>query len=294
MRENRVLVGAAYVIAASAAFAAMGVCVRLAASDLPNSMIVFLRNCFGLLFLIPWLLQRRVSIKTQYFHKHLFRSVIGLSAMYCFFFTIPRLPLSEAMLLNYSVPLFTPLIAWLLMKERTDRTTLLAIIAGFVGVLLILQPGTAKWELAALTGVGSGLLAAVALTSIRAMSNTEPPARIVFWFAVISICISGIPAALSWQPLTAEQWQLFVLLGLLATSGQLLISKGYQQANAPQVSLFTYSAPLWGGLFAGLMWGEKPALASIAGMVIVVAAGVTVTLHSQWRKPQAVNNNSNR
>lgn len=284
MRENRLLVGAAYMILASAAFAAMGVCIKIASQDINNEMIVFLRNVFGLLFLAPWLWHRGVSIKTQRFGMHLFRSVVGLSAMYCFFYTIPRLNLAEAVLLNYSIPLFTPLIAWLFMKEKTDKITGLAILVGFVGIIFILQPGTPKWSIASLTGVGSGVLAAIALTSIRVMSNTEPPGRIVFWFAVISIAISAIPAYLSWQPLSNQLWGLMVVLGLFATCGQLLISKGFQQANAPQVSLFTYSAPVWAGLFAAILWQEQPDQWSILGMIVVAMAGIAVTIHSEVQK----------
>lgn len=280
-RQDRLVVGASYVVLASAAFAAMGVCIKIASQSLNNEMIVFLRNVFGLLFLGPWLWQRGVSIKTQRFGMHLFRSVVGLSAMYCFFYTIPRLNLAEAVLLNYSIPLFTPLVAWLLMKETTDKFTGLAIVIGFMGIVLILQPGTPKWSIASLTGVSAGVLAAVALTSIRAMANTEPPARIVFWFAVISIAISAIPAYLSWAPLSQDLWLLMLITGLFATCGQLLISKGFQQANAPQVSLFTYSAPVWAGLFAALLWGEIPDQWSIAGMLVVTLAGIAVSVHSQ-------------
>lgn len=284
MRENRLLAGAIYVVLASAAFAAMGVCIKIASQDLNNEIIVFLRNVFGLLFLAPWLWQRGVSIKTQRFGMHLFRSLVGLSAMYCFFYTIPRLNLAEAVLLNYSIPLFTPLVAWLLMKERTDKITGLAIVIGFVGIVLILQPGTPKWGIASLTGVGSGVLAAIALTSIRALASTEPPGRIVFWFAVISIGISAIPAYLSWVPLSNELWLLMLVIGFFATCGQLLISKGFQQANAPQVSLFTYSAPVWAGLFAALLWNELPDQLAIVGMVVVSLAGIAVSVHSQVGK----------
>lgn len=278
MRENRILVGAAYVTTASAAFAAMGACIHIASASLPLEVIVFLRNVFGLVFLAPWLWQRKVSLKTQRIHMHLLRSVVGLAAMYCFFFSIPRLNLAEAVMLNYGIPIYTPLIAWLFMRETTSRSTFVAIALGFVGIGMILQPGTPQWNIGSAAGIAAGFLAAIALTSIRVMSNTEPPARIVFWFAIISIAISALPAALHWQPLSGEMWLLLLLIGLLATIGQLTISKGFQLANAPQVSVFTYSAPLWAGLISWVLWQQIPNALSIAGMLMVLAASLLVML----------------
>lgn len=256
----------------------MGACIRIAAEELPNEVIVFLRNVFGLLFLLPWLLQRRVSLKTQRFGMHLFRSLVGLSAMYCFFYTIPRLNLAEAVMLNYGIPIYTPLIAWLFMRERTDKLTFVAIGLGFVGIVMILQPGSPQWGIGSVTGVASGVLAAIALTSIRVMASTEPPARVVFWFAIISIVVSAIPAFLQWQSLSQSLWLLMLLIGLLATAGQLLISKGFQQANAPQVSIFTYSAPVWAGLLGWVMWNNLPNTMSVIGMSVVASAGVLVAV----------------
>ena len=122
--------------------ALMGAAVRLASVYLPNEMVVFLRNAFGLLALLPWVHRQGVEVlATSRLSSHLFRSVAGLAAMYCFFYAIAHLKLAEAMLLNFSSPLFIAPIAFFWIGEVISLSLLGAVILGFLGLLLILKPG---------------------------------------------------------------------------------------------------------------------------------------------------------
>lgn len=254
----------------------MGMLIKTAGqSGLNNEMVVFLRNLFGLFFLLPWLLRLGLrNLATERLKLHAFRSVVGLSAMYCFFYAIPRIPLAEAVLLNYTVPIFTPLIAWYWLKEPANLATGFAVFLGFIGICLVLRPGFAGFHPASLVGLCSGVLAAVALTSIRKLTSTEPPVRVVFYFASFSLLISCLPACLSWQTLTSSQWLLMLGIGACATCGQMLITSGYQQAPAAKAGIFTYTAVLWAALFAWLRWGEQPTVFTWAGAMLIILAGL--------------------
>src|SRR5690242_16730481 len=95
-------------------FAAMGALVKRATAELPNEMVVFFRSAFGLVALAPWLARRGApSLRTERLAAHIGRSLIGLASMVCFFYAIAHLPLADAVLLNYSAPLFIPFVAWL-------------------------------------------------------------------------------------------------------------------------------------------------------------------------------------
>ena len=134
---------AALMVTAGALFAFMGMAVRLASAELPNTMVVFFRNALGLLVLLAWVPgMRAAGLATRRFPDHLVRALAGLLAMYCFFYAIAHMPLAEAMSLNYSMPLFLPFIesAWL--KEVVPRRVWGGLGVGFLGVLLILKPGT--------------------------------------------------------------------------------------------------------------------------------------------------------
>lgn len=279
-REERVLSGALYMLLAAFLFALMGFLIRDVSAELNNGMIVFLRNCFGLIFLAPLLVKQRANgLATTRPITHLLRTGFGLAAMYCFFYTIPRLSVAEAMLLNFCVPLYMPLIAWLLLKEKTNIYTGVAISIGFVGLVFIVGAKELSLSSGAITGLLSGLCAAVALTYVRRLSSTEPASRIVFYFAFFSALISAAVALFDWQTLSAVQWLKMICIGGLATAAQLSITKGFAAAPASKVSVFNYAAAIWAALGSWLFWGLVPTANMLIGAGLIIAAGGLVA----WR-----------
>jgi drug/metabolite transporter (DMT)-like permease len=276
--------GAALIAASGLMFAAMGVAVKIASRTLPNEMVVFFRNASGLVVLLPWLLRRGIpSLTTTCFPLHLLRAVSGVSAMYCFFFAIGRLHLAEAVLLNYTMPLFLPFIALIWLGEAIPAGIVRAITIGFTGVLLILKPGPGLLASAAPVGLTSGVLAAVAMVSIRRLTRTEPTTRIVFYFSLIATVISTVPLVWSWQTPTSTQWLPLLGSGVFATAGQLLLTRGYGHAPAAIVGPFIYLTVVFAGLFGWGLWREVPDALSFTGMGLVCIAGA-MTLRSAGRK----------
>ena len=168
------------------------------------------------------------------------------------------------MLLKITVPLFIPVIAFLWISEYISTRTILAVLIGFVGVIIILKP-TGTIQLASLAGLLGGALAALAKVTIRRMSSTEPTSRIVFYFVVISLCVSSIPLLSSWQNPSQQEWPYLVLLGVLGTSGQLFLTRAYSLAPASRVGPFTYSSIVYASLIGWFFWDEEIALLTISG-----------------------------
>ena len=222
--------GALFVLSASFVFAILGALVKIASASLSNEMIVFFRNACAVIFILPWLWYSRPpgGVRTTCFHLHLLRSLVGLGAMYCFFYTIAHLQLSEAFLLIATAPLFIPIIAFAWMKEPVANHVRGAVIIGFIGIVLILKPGFGIFQPIALVGLGAGILAALAMVCIRRMSALEPAIRIVFYFSVISAVISAGPLLWAWQSPPPGLWWLLVLIGLLAVVGQFLLTKALE------------------------------------------------------------------
>lgn len=267
--------GAWMAVAAGAFFASMGALIRVASGELDNAMVVFLRNIFGLLILMPWLMKLRLSgLKTRRFRFHLARTLFGLSAMYCFFYAIPRLDLAQAVLLNYSAPLFIPVMAWFYLRERHRPAVYIAVAVGFIGVAMMMKPGSGLFSVAGLIGLCSGVLAAMAMVSIRRMSTTEPTARIVFYFTILSVIISAIPAL--WGASLPSYQAILIMLcaGTLATCGQLLLTGAYARAPAARVASLVYSTVIFAGLYGWIFWGETLDLMSALGTGLIIGAGV--------------------
>ncbi len=155
--------GALLVTGAALMFASMGMLVRFASAQLAYEQVVFFRNLFGFLVLVPIVLQQGAvkTLRTERLVLHVVRSLFGLAAMYCFFYAIAHLPLSDAVLLNFTAPLFIPFIAIFWLREQVTARVAVAMLIGFLGVLIILQPGSGVYSPAALVGLASGAFAAV-------------------------------------------------------------------------------------------------------------------------------------
>jgi len=274
--RNQPFAGALFVLSASFMFAVMGALVKVVSTSLTNDMVVFFRNLCALVFILPWIWYRRPhdGIKTALFQLHLIRSLAGLGAMYCFFYAIDQLQLSEACLLIATTPLFIPVIAYVWIREPVARKVRGAIIIGFIGIVLILKPGLEVFQPVTIVGLASGVLAALAMVSIRRMSTSEPTIRIVFYFTVLSTLISAVPLIWSWQSPQPRIWWLLILIGLLAAVGQILLTKGYSLAPAAQVGPFTYGNVVFATLFGWIFWGESLDTMTWVGAVLICIAGI--------------------
>lgn len=267
--------GAACMVASALLFALMGVAVKIAARTQPNASVVFFRSLFGLLVLLPWAVRLGADgLATRHLREHLVRGVAGLGAMYCFFYAIAHLRLADAVLLNYSLPLFMPFVesAWL--REPFPRRLWWPILVGFLGIVLILRPGTGVFRLAAVVGLLAAVFAAVAQVGIRRLTATEPVTRIVFYFGAISTALSALPLSGGWRTPRGAEWAPLVATGVFATAAQLFLTRAYGQAPAARVGPFIYSSVVFAALLDWGLWGSAPDAPGVAGMLVVGAASI--------------------
>ena len=266
--------GATAMILSSLAFAVMGVCIQICAQTLPNGMVVFFRNLSGLVFLSPLLLSGGLAmLKTTHLRQHLVRGVAGLTSMYCFFYAIGHMPLADAILLNYTLPLFIPVVESIWLGEPFPLKLAAPLVLGFLGVVIVLQPGRGIITAAAILGLLAGLLSAVAQTGVRQLTKTEPTVRIVIYFAMMGTSISALGLPFVWVTPAPALWVVIVLLGLSATTGQLLMTKAYSYAPASQIGGFVYTGVIFAALMDWLRLGHTPSPRFFAGALLVMAAG---------------------
>lgn len=265
--------GALLLATSALLFAVMGVLIREVSETVNNETVVFFRNLVGVFFFLPMIAYRGFGpFRTQRLGNHFLRTFYGLGAMYCFFYAIAHLPLADAMVFTYAAPIFTPVLAWWWLRESLTPRMLFMVMLGFLGVLLVAKPSGALFEAKALAGVGASLLAACAFVSIRAMSDSEPASRIVFYFSTFSALLSSIPLIWAWQPLGTRELQLLLAIGLVATTSQLVMSKAYALAPPGKIGPLSYLAIVFSGIFAWLLWGEVPGLSSWLGAGLIFAS----------------------
>jgi drug/metabolite transporter (DMT)-like permease len=283
VRCNRPVAGGLLVLTSALLFAGVGAIVKVAAADLPIEVVVFFRNSMAMVFFLPWLMmrQRGLSLRTGCLHLHLLRSAAGLGAMYCFFIAVKMMRLADAMLLSYTLPIFIPIIEWFWLKEPVSRQTKIAVIVGFIGIALILKPGSGLFQVAGLVGLASGLLAALAMVGIRRMTATEPVARVVFYFTTFGTLVSSVPLMWAWESPGGHLLWALGAMGILAIMAQMCLTKGYSLAPAGQVGPFNYGNVAFAALMGWLIWGETLDGLTIVGAVLTCLAGIIATYHGE-------------
>lgn len=270
--------GALLLLLAEACFAGIGAIVKFTSATASEVQVVFFRNFFALLLMLPFLYRHGFSLlKTKRWYLHLSRSLTGIISMYCFFYVLARLPLAQGMLVLLLSPFIVPIIARFWLKERPSRLTLLGIALGFVGVLLALPGADTGVQAIMLVALLSAVLVAVTKTTIRYMSDTEPAVRIVFYFSLLTAVLSAIPVPFYWQPLNNEVWLAFIAMGILAAIGQLAMTRAYAIAPASDIGMWTYSSVIFAGLFGYLFWQEPVTMAWFAGVLVIFYAGYITT-----------------
>jgi drug/metabolite transporter (DMT)-like permease len=277
------MVGAAFF------FALMATGVQVASESLPSVMVVFFRNLVALVLVTPFALRLGLEgLRTRHFREHFIRAAAGLASMYCYFIAIHHLRLADAVLLQYTLPLFVPLVesAWL--GEPMPRRLWWPIGVGFAGVVFVLKPGLDLFHGAALIGLSAGLLSAVAQTGVRRMTRTEPTGRIIFYFSVMATATSAVPATLGWVTPGLRALLVMVGVGASAAIAQTLMTRAYACAPAAQVGAFTYANVAFAVLLDWLRLGRLPDAGTVTGAVLITFAGIMMLrLSRQPAKPAA-------
>lgn len=266
---------AAFMLGAALLFAMMSAMVKLLSHALPNAVTVFLRSGLSLLVLLPPILRRGSGgLRTAHWKEHVVRGIVGMGGMYCFFFVISQLGLAEALLLNYSLPLFIPLVERVWMGEPTPRGIWKPLSLGMLGLILILKPGMDLFRPAALVGVVGALFAATAQVGVRRLTLSESVTKIVFYFSVSSTLIALGPALLVWETPKAAQLPIVLAMAASGTVAQLMMTRAYQLAPAAQVGPFIYGSVVFGALLDWLIFARHPDVLGSFGTALVIAAGI--------------------
>jgi len=256
-------------------FAVMGVFVKIASTGLGNAQVVFCRNAIAVVALLP--LAFRLGwrgLATAHPAGHLLRSAAGLGSMYCFFLALAKLRVADGLLLNNSFPLFIPLVEGLWLGEAVAPGVWGPLGLGLFGMLLVLKPGLGVFQLAAVAGAASAVLSAIAQVGVRQLTRTEPVTRIVFYFCLLSAIGSAPAAALTWHAPGQALWLALLAVGVLASLGQLCLTRAYAHAAPQRVGPFIYTSVVFGALLDWGVWGARPDLLSGIGAVVVTLAGI--------------------
>ena len=271
--RGQLLAGAALVAAAGLLFAFAGVAIRIAGATLSSIEILFWRNAISMLILTPWVVLRwPESIRPAHAGLMVMRGATVVVSLICYYYAVTVIPLAEAVLLNFSAPIFVPILGFLLFRFPFNRTVLVAVAIGFVGAALILKPGTDLFQPAALIGLAAGVLGALAIVAVWRMPASENATRIAVYFALIGIVITAGPVLMTPRLPPTEAWPALVMLGGLSTAAHVLFARGCLIAPADRVSILNYTSVFFAAALAWLLWDERVDWFMVAGTALIVVA----------------------
>lgn len=272
--SKAVILASLLLLSAEASFAGVSALVKHLSATQNFEQLVFFRNVFAFLVLLPWLWRKGPgALKTQRPKLHLVRGIAGITAMYLFFYAISTIPLAQATLVLLLSPFLIPVIGWLWLKDYVSRQTWLAIMLGFIGVFIFLDPlGSSISPVVAVAFIAAAL-AAFTKTVIRKMSDTESTSKIVFYFSGFATVASAIPLIWLWQSIPVENWLGLGVMGLLAVYGQLAMTKAFSIAPAAKIGVFTYSSVIFAAILGYWFFDEAVYWHMLWGTLVIIIAG---------------------
>ena len=291
---------ALWMLLGAAFFATMGVCVKFGSAYFNFAELVFYRGVVGIVFIGIIARHKQVSLHTQYPGMHLWRSTVGVLSLCAWFYAIANLPLATAMTLNYMSSVWVAaflvggaLINWNphdKLSPWSQGPLALCVIAGFVGVVMMLRPTMEQNQIfAGLIGLMSGFVSAFAYMQVMALGRIgEPETRTVFYFA-IGTTVAGL-VGMWFDGVSEWDWQHAIWLlpvGLFASLGQLCMTRAYSQGATLVVANLQYSGIVFAALYSLLLFGDDIPLIGWAGMALIVASGMAATLLRARAAPNA-------
>lgn len=286
--------GVLYMLLASFLFAIMGAFAKLASESMSSLEVVFFRNVFGVLIIGAAIMRKPMKHQGGKPFLLLFRGLMGFLALLAFFYNIAHIPLGDAMTFSKTSPIFTAIFAWLFLSEKLSAKGWLAVMVGFVGIVMITKPTGMMLGKTDILGIASGIGAALAYTSVRELKKYYDTRAIVLSFMGVGTVGPLLLMLLSPYadiPSLDFMFGTFVMpegivwlyvagMGVFATLAQVYMTRAYGASQAGVVGAVSYTNIVF-AIIIGLILGDAfPDLLTLSGIILIVFSGVMVA-----RKP---------
>ncbi len=266
---------------------------HLAAGGLPVLEIAMFRMVASLMFYLPWIVRHGAAgMRTERPAAHFLRGFFGATSVFCMMYAVANLILADAMVLGFTIPLWSILASALFLGERVRLRRTIATMVGFAGVVLVVQPqaGIAPAALVALLGA---ILASGAIITLKDLTRTEPSDRIVVYFLIVGALLLIGPALFVWQWPTREQWGWLALLGLFGSSGQMCLTRAYAAGEVTIIAPLDFTRIIIAGIIGFVLFSEVPDAWAFAGTAVIIGACVYIVRReamlkrTETERPQA-------
>ena len=271
------LKGIGFMVLACVFFGAMHVGVRHVTQSIHPFEAAFFRNFFGLLVLAPSFITHGLRpLRTQRFGLHCLRAALNLVAMLSFFYALSITPVVLVQALAFTSPLFTAVLAILLLGERVRARRLTAIVVGFAGTVLIIRPGVQPLEFGPALVLGSSAVWGYVVVLIKSLSRTDSTVTITAYMVLLMSPMTLVCALFVWTWPSGGELAVLVGIGIAGTLAQMCMTQSLRLAETTVVLPFDFTKLVWGAFFAWLLFGELIDTWTLAGALVIFSGGLYV------------------
>lgn len=277
---------AVWMLGALVSLGAMAVATRELSAYLSISQILFFRSACGLLIIsfLLWRTNWRQVLSPQ-LGSHFVRNLSHLCAQYAWIYGIIFIPMAEVFAIEFTAPVWTTLLAAIILKERITFPRVVSIALGLVGVLVIVRPGFAVVHHAALVVLVGAVCFAMAYTMTKKISSTDTPLCILFYMTAIQLPLTLVPSALNWQPVVQQAWPLILVVGVMALTAHYCMARAMKKADATIVVPMDFlRLPLIAAVGA-MLYGEKVEIWVFLGAGLILAGNLfSISMEKRVKK----------
>lgn len=296
--------GIAYLIAGIAVFSVQDLILKLISGDYPLYQAMVIRGLTStpLMLIMAHFDGGLRGLISPAMPKMILRGAVMFLAYFSFYIALAGLPLPTTVALYYSGPLFITVLSVLFLKEKVAPLGWLAVLTGFLGVVIMVRPGSALFDWAALLPILSGLTYGIAMIAARKMGSTESAAALAFWGNTVFLGCACLMAAYyhdgshintshpslafltrGWITPNAHDLTLMMTCGVVAAIGLWLLTQAYRIAAASTVAPFEYTGLIWSVLWGWIFWRDWPDFTGWLGISIIAGAGIFVLAHERQK-----------
>ncbi len=273
-------------------FIVMASLIKTTAGSVPAGQAVFFRSFFAIPVIVVWLALRAelaTGFRTAAPMGHVWRGVVGTTAMGLGFAGLGLLPLPEVTAISYAAPLLTVIFAAMFLGEEVRAFRIAAVFLGLIGVMIVLSPrlsvlngevASQREAFGAMLVLGGAVFAALAQVFVRKLVQTEKTATIVFWFSVTGSALSLLTIPFGWAVPTLLQSLTLIGAGILGGLGQIFLTSSYREADASVVAPFEYASMIFALMIGYFVFSEVPTWTMLGGAALVIFAGILII----WRE----------
>lgn len=249
--------------------------------------ILFVRSVFALpvVAVFVYFSNGASGFQSGRIRVHALRALLAAGATWLFISSLAELPLAEATSIIFVAPIFVAALSMLLLKQRVGSSRSIAVCVGFIGVLIVLQPGSETLQMASLFAVAAAFLNALVMISARWIDQNDGFWTMTFFMTLFYSLICAFTLVTEWPTARSTDIALFIGMAIAGTLGIALISHAFRIADATTVAPFDYTALIWATVLGWIVWGNTPGLAVYIGAIVIIASGVFL-IYSEDRREE--------